>query len=251
MVKQALKQIGLTDGEIKVYLALLELGFSTTGKITKKSNISGSKVYEVLERLIQKGMVSFVIKNNIKYFEVTSPKRIIDYLEEKESHIIAEKNSIEKIIPELILKTKSAQKSEVKVFTSWEGLKTVNEDIINSLNRGEEWLSMGLTEQPEPWEIYFNKRQEARAKKGILHKHLINKKYKSLCEQRKRLPYTKVRFLSEEFEMPMSTEIYKNKVVIMVLLENAPMAMMIENKAVAKSFKIYFNHLWKNSKINN
>ncbi len=48
----ALSKIGLTEGETTVYLALLELGSSTTWNITKKSGISGSKVYEVLDRLI-------------------------------------------------------------------------------------------------------------------------------------------------------------------------------------------------------
>lgn len=248
MIKSALKQIGLTDGEIKVYLALLELGSSATGKITKKSNVSGSKVYEVLERLIQKGLASFVNKNGIKYFEATSPERILDYLEEKENRLTEDRNTIQKIIPELILKTKNTQKSEVRVFTGWEGLKTANEDIINSLKKGEEWLSMGLTEQPESWEIYFNKKQEKRAKKGIMQRHLLNKKYSSLYKQRKKLSHTKFKFLPEELEMPTSTEIYKNKVIIMILVQSSPMAIMIENKSVANSFKIYFNHLWKNSK---
>src|SRR3989344_5083640 len=206
MISQVLKSIGLTDGEIRVYLSLLELGSSTTWNITKKSKISGSKAYEVLERLSQKGLISQITKNNVKYFEASSPEKIINYLEEKENQIESEKTEIRKKIPELILKQKNAEKSEVKVFTGFEGIKTVNEDIISTLNKGEEWLSMGLTKQPEHWEIYFNKKQEIRAKKGIIHKHLLNKKYKSLYERRKKLPHTQFRFLPEDFEMPTRTE---------------------------------------------
>ena len=44
MIEEILHQIGLTEGEIKVYLSLLELGSTSTGKIIKKSHISGSKV---------------------------------------------------------------------------------------------------------------------------------------------------------------------------------------------------------------
>lgn len=248
MIKQALHQIGLTDGEIKVYAALLELGSSSTGKITKKSGISGSKVYEVLDRLIKKGLASSVTKNNVKYFEATRPERILDYLEEKQEQIKDEKITIQKIIPELILKQKISVKSEVKVFTGWEGLKTANEDIIQTLKKGEEWLSMGLTEQPKSWEIYFNKRQKIRVKKGIKHKHLLNIKYKSLYKQRKKLPNTKFKFLSKEFEMPTSTEIYKNKVIIMIISKQDPMAIMIESKAIADSFRKYFHILWKSAK---
>jgi len=248
MIEQTLKLIGLTEGETRIYLSLLELGTSTTWNITKKSKISGSKVYEVLERLIEKGLVSFIIKNNVKYFEASSPDKIISYLEEKERKIELEKIEIQKIIPELILKQKSAKKSEAKIFTGFEGLKTANEDIINSLKREEEWLSMGLSAQPESWEIYFNKKQIERAKKGIIQKHLINEKYKSLYHKRKNLPHTEFRFLSKELEMPTSTEIYANKVLIFILIPENPMAIMIENKEVAESFRKYFYILWKLAK---
>jgi len=248
MINQALRAIRLTDGEIKIYLALLELGSSSTGNIIQKSSISGSKVYEVLDRLIEKGLVSSVTKNGVKYFESSSPNKILDYLNEKEKEIEFEKINIQKIIPELLLKQNSHVKSEVKVYTGLEGLKTANEDIINTLKKGEEWLSMGLTEQPESWEIYFNKKQVKRSKKGILHRHLVNEKYKSLYQARKKLPYTKFRFLPKEFEMPTSTEIYGDKIIIMILIKENPMAIMIESKPVADSFKKYFEHLWKTAK---
>ena len=129
MIEQALKQIGLTEGEIKVYLALLELGSCSTGKITKKSEISGSKVYEVLERLEKKGLVSSVKTNNVKYFEATDPQRIVDYLDEKKKDIENEKEEIEKIIPQLILKQSNSIKSEVNVFTGFKGAKNVFEKV--------------------------------------------------------------------------------------------------------------------------
>ncbi len=248
MIETALKEIGLTEGEIRVYLGLLETGSTTTGKIIKKSTISGSKVYEVLDRLIAKGLVSSVTKNGVRYFEASSPERILDYVDEKKEQIEEERITIQKIMPELLLKQKHAEKSEVKVFTGFEGLKTANEDIIKTLKKGEEWLSMGLTEQPRHWEIYFNKRQKIRAEKGIVHKHLLNEKYKSLYQQRKKLQHTEFRFFQKQFEMPTSIEIYDEKIVIMILLQDNPMAIMIESKAVSDSFRKYFYALWKTAK---
>jgi len=245
---EALRKIGLTEGEIKIYLALLETGSSSVGQVIKKSGISGSKTYEVLDRLAGKGLVSSIIRNNVRYFEAASPERIIDYLEEKREEIDGEKKEIAKIVPDLILRQKHARKSEAKIYTGWEGLKTANEDIIQILGKGEEWLSMGLTEQPEAWEIYFTKRQKIRAEKGIIHRHLLNEKYKSLYKKRKNLPHTFFRFLSKDFEMPTSTEIYANKVIIFIITRENPMAIMIESKEVADSFRKYFEHLWEISK---
>lgn len=250
MIKQALQRIGFTNGEIRTYIALLELGSTSTGPLIKKSRISGSKIYEVLDRLQEKGLASSVIKNNVKHFEATAPDKILDYLDEKGKELEKEKTAIRKIIPELTTKQKSGQKSETKVYTGFEGLKTVNEDIIRTLRKGEEWLSMGLTEQPRAWEIHFTHRQKERARKGIKHKHLLNEKYKSLYKKRKKLPHTEYRFLPKEFEMPTSTEIYNNKVAIMILTKENPMAIQIESKEAAASFRKYFYALWKSSTHN-
>ena len=248
MINQALKSIGLTEGEIKVYLALLELGNSTTWNITKKSKISGSKVYEVLDRLANKGLVAHTVKNNVKYFEATPPERIIDYLEEKQKLIESEKNEIQKIIPELILKQANSSKSEVKVYTGFEGAKTVYEDAIQNLKKGDEILGWGLTEQPESWEKYFNEKEKIRDKKGVIHKTIINEKYKSLINVRKKLSNTQIRFFPKEMEMPTAVEIWKNKVAIFIITKENPLTILIESEAASESFKKYFHLMWNQAK---
>ncbi len=248
MIDEALRNIGLTQGERKVYLALLDLGSTTTGDITKKSRVSGSKVYEVLDRLREKGFANVITKNGVKYFEAAEPYRILDYLKEKESRLAKEKLEIQKILPELMLRRKSTVKNDVKVFTGWEGLKTAEEDILESLDKGEEWLSMGLAHQPKEWEIYFTEKHVERAAKGIILKHLLNEKYRSLYHARKHMANTYFRFLPKEMEMPMSTEIYKNKVLIFILEKECPLAIIIENKFAAESFRKYFKTLWNSAK---
>ena len=56
-----LEDLGLSKREAKAYLALLELGSTTVGEIIKKTDIPSSKIYEVLDRLMKKGLVSYVI----------------------------------------------------------------------------------------------------------------------------------------------------------------------------------------------
>ena len=245
---EVLKRIGLTDGEIKVYLALLELGSSTTWKITQKSRVSGSKVYEVLNRLIEKGLASSITKNNVKYFEAASPTRSLDYLDSKNKEIEHEKNEIRKIMPELLLKQKSAKPAEVKVFVGFEGAKTAYEDAMQRLKKGDEILGWCLTEQPESWEIYFNKREKVRDGKGIIHKSIINEKYQSLYKVRKKFKNTFIRFFPKELEMPTTVEIWKNKVALFVITKENPITIVIESPAAADSFRKYFHIMWKTAK---
>ncbi|MBI2549301.1 helix-turn-helix domain-containing protein [Candidatus Woesearchaeota archaeon] len=244
-IETTLQAIGLTKGERKVYLALLTLGSTTTGPLIKSSGISGSKMYEVLDRLMKKGLVSTVLLNGVHRYEATSPERLLDYLEERVKSIQEEKLQVQRIVPALLLQSKQARSSTVKVFMGFEGLKTANEDILHSLNKGEEWLDMGLTEQPKIWEIYFNKKQHERAAKGIVYKLLLNEHYSSLYEQRKHLARTEIRFLPKSFAMPTAIQIYRNRTIIMILLQEQPLAILMESDAIAMSFRKYFSLLWR------
>ena len=86
MYKEKLEELGLTSGESKVYEALLVLGPSTVGPVVKKSNVAYSNIYEILNRLLDKGLVSFIVKQKTKYFQAEDINRIKDYLvlQEKE-----------------------------------------------------------------------------------------------------------------------------------------------------------------------
>jgi len=135
MIKEELKKIGLTEGESQVYDALIELGFSTTGKITKKVNIASSKVYEVLQRLQHKGLVSYTIKNGIKHYDATPPERLIDYLEERKEQLTQSQKQIKKIIP-LIKKRKTDEENKTLVYTGIKGPKIVLKEILEAGKKG-------------------------------------------------------------------------------------------------------------------
>jgi HTH-type transcriptional regulator, sugar sensing transcriptional regulator len=74
---------GLTQGEAKAYLAMIQIGPSRVGKIVEISSVSQSKIYNVLDRLILKGLASYNIQNNIKHFQSLEPSRLQDYLLKK------------------------------------------------------------------------------------------------------------------------------------------------------------------------
>ena len=97
-----LREIGLTEGESKVYLALIGLGQTTTGPIVKKAGVSTSKSYKILSRLEEKGLSSHVYKNKIKYFRAAPPEKILEIAKEQTLEAERRKKEIEKLIPELL-----------------------------------------------------------------------------------------------------------------------------------------------------
>ncbi len=84
---QDLMNLGLTNGEARVYLSMIQIGPSKVGKIVELSRVSYSKIYGVLDRLILKGLASYSIQNNIRYFQSLEPTRLNDYVEKKEDEL--------------------------------------------------------------------------------------------------------------------------------------------------------------------
>src|SRR3989344_6756812 len=133
-----LLKIGLTEGESKVYLALSELGSSTVGPIVNKSQVAYSNIYDILNRLIDKGIVSFIIKDKTKYFQAASPSNLILYLDKKQEEIIKEKEALRKIIPDLEKLQEMKTRQEAEIFLGKKGLRTAYEKLSKEVIKGDE-----------------------------------------------------------------------------------------------------------------
>lgn len=133
-----LEEIGLTKTEIKIYLSLLKLGQSTTTGIIREAGIHASKVYICLDRLIEKGLVSYVIKSNKKHFIASNPESLRNLLKEKEEKIEDQWGRIENLIPDLNAIKRAGENSiHSETYEGLGGAKTVYEKILQTLNPGQ------------------------------------------------------------------------------------------------------------------
>ena len=173
METSILNRMGLAVSEIKVYFALLELETSTVGPIIKKSKVPDSKIYSILEKLKQKGLVSFVIKNNVKHFQASDPKNLVRLLDEKEKEIEDQKKELEeKIIPQIEKRRKLTEdKQEAVVYESLDGIRTALNFLLDSLKKGEEYQVFLLREELKEKSImrFFRQHHKNRIKRGILY----------------------------------------------------------------------------------
>ena len=78
-----LSTLGLTETESLVYTALLNEGLSPASKIIRRLQLHRATVYDVLERLAEKGVVSSIIKDGKRYYEASHPEKFIDLIEEE------------------------------------------------------------------------------------------------------------------------------------------------------------------------
>lgn len=245
MKADLLEEIGLTKSEVKVYLALLDLGSSTTGKIVDKSKASSSKIYEILDKLIQKGLVSFIIKSGVKHFEAASPERILDYMKEKEDKIHQQSKDLKELIPELELKQKlSRYKSEATIFKGVEGAKTAFDDILKTMKKGDTYHVLGAMGKDTPFFGFIKQYHIRRSKKGIKLQILYGAEGKAWSEEIKHLPHTEIKFAPSQFFSTASILMYANKTLITVGQTKDITLFRIESKEVTESFRTQFKLLW-------
>lgn len=125
MIEEVLEEIGLTVYETKVYIALLDLGESTTGAILNKAELKTGKIYEILTSLENKGLVSKITINGVKKFSPADPRRVYDLLEKHKKELEEQEKNFKNIVPKLLDKIKSKKKPiNIEIFTGINGLKT-------------------------------------------------------------------------------------------------------------------------------
>ncbi len=237
------RNIGLTDSETKVYLALLDLGSTTKGPIVDKSGVASSKIYELLEKLIQKGLVSYVIKSGVKYFESAPPSRILDYMQEKEAKLKQQKGQIEKLLPELELKRSMAGiGSETIVYKGMKGAETSFDDILKTLNKGEEYYVLGISKFTPHFERFVVNFHKKRAKQGIKCKIIVNELAEEIGNKLAPISLTKIKYLQKELFTPVVFIIYKDKTLISIGLDE--LFIQIKSKNLSEGLKAYADYMW-------
>jgi len=238
MNKGILKEIGLTDKEAEVYLTLLDLGSTIASKIHEKTGIQRRNIYDLLNKLIGKGLVSYITEGKKKYFQPKNPDRIFDYIDEQKERLEEKKKAID--IKELQDKFSSIKNmQEAEILRGIQGIKTILNDCLNV----KEVLFISSTgyvgeRLPYFWPHY----DKQRIKKKIVWKLLLNydAKNKPIVTSK----FREYKILPKELSSPNVIYIYGDKVAN-VLWSEPPVSFVIRDKTIAESYKRYFEFLWK------
>jgi sugar-specific transcriptional regulator TrmB len=232
-IRERLEEVGLSNNEVKVYLFLVDHGSSKAGKTAKGTGIQRSSAYAAINSLTHKGLVSYVTVGKTKFFQATSPERLIEFIKEKEE-------LIKDIVPELRERYKLNRKEgQVRLFKGTAGVKSVFKDIIRSKHDNLCWGSDGD----------FGKRMPAFCKQYVRDQNLNDIKTKVLTRIRHH-SYSKgttYRYVDNARNSNVAVNIYGDKINIIIWTDE-PEAIIIENKEAANVFRDYFDFMWKNSR---
>ena len=241
---EKLKQIGLNDKESKVYLALLELGNSLVSEIAEKTKINRSLLYTILDNLIDKGIVTYMLKNNVRHYRAAEPSKILSMLREKEK-------IFQSILPDLLaLHKPKIKKPVVEILEGKEGIKTILNDL---LKRKKEWYAFNIPGKGPailgPGVHAFEKdRQKAKIVLNVIC--VRTKQGLKRGKEFSRMKQTHVKYMPKTYESPASNWIYGDRIVIIFWYKEFPFAIRIIDKNLAESYKNHFKALWAAAKSN-
>lgn len=232
-----LEDIGLTNAEIKVYLTVLELGLTKVGPVIEKSGLQSSVVHNSIHKLIEKGLINYIKKGKIKYYNATDPRHLIKFIDEK-------RENFEKILPELLAKQKIAkEKNEAEVYTGFKGIMALLLEMIKETAKGDEFLFFSGDIEPMNKEIqdFYKRYDPKRKEKGLNVKGIVPEKLAPLFEDRIKNKLMQVKFTNNI--LPPNMGICKNKVALLSWGDK-PIGYLIESKQMAERYKEFFNALW-------
>ncbi|MFA5992082.1 MAG: helix-turn-helix domain-containing protein [Candidatus Pacearchaeota archaeon] len=236
-VKSVLKEFGLTENEAETYLILLRLGSASASDILAKTGIHRINLYDILERLQEKGLVSYVIMGKRKHYEATDPKKILEIEEER-------KNKIKGIISELESQRQlSKSPQEATIYKDKQGIKNVISEVTKS--KTEVYLFASGWGFKENFPDYYDTWYSHLKLNKIKVKHLISSKFRGRKQTSE--SFFENRYLPSEFVFPSTTVIFEDK-VLLLMWSKQPIAILIRGEEISDSYKKFFEILWNASK---
>lgn len=242
---EKLQKLGLTQKEAVIYIAALELGIaSPTSTIAKKANILRTTAYNILNSLVQKGVVVSYDKKGAQYYEALPPTKLVAFLKEESQRLAQMADDADKLIPELSTHYRAlTDRPRVYFYEGNEGLIRVYEETLTSHEEILAYASDQANQDAIPW--YFPQYYKRRAAKKIpiraifpdtpkdRERHALDSK-----ELRKSriVPTSKLDFSPE-------INFFDDKIMIADWKEK--LGIIIESKEIVKVFKQTFELAWE------
>ena len=244
---EILEELGFSDKESAVYLALLAVDSATVAEIAKKAEIQRTTSYEILDGLLQRGLVSKYKKHKKIYFSAGDPRRLISYLErEKEESIKKieiQKSKVTEVMGEFLsLLEPRSTKPKVEFYEGEKGMREAYEDTLNA--DGEILAYANVETMHEGLPNFFPEYYARRVEAGVKIKAVMPANAVSLDRAKKDREELRESVILSDEQQTFSPEvnIYNNKMMIASWKEK--MAVIIESKELADLQRVIYKIVW-------
>ena len=246
MIVEKLRQFGLDEKQISIYLALISLGPSSVRVISDKSGVNRGTAYDILRSLTDAGLVSYYKKVNRdskkQYFVAEPPEKIVSAIEKKILDFKALKESVKGSLPELeALYEKSGAKPQVKYYEGGGGVRLILQDVISVMSSQPSKLYYVYSSADIREYLYkaypdFNRdRIKARIQNRVI----------ALGGGGELVGLDERKWMSREHGAPTYILIYAGRVAMISAASNSePVGVIIDDRALYETQKMIFEFNW-------
>lgn len=234
-----LTEMGLSELEAKVYLALLPMEYGNIRAVAVASGVKRTSVYSVVESLCQKGLVSVREIGLKTFYMAEAPSHLKQILDRRVETLL-------QVLPDLDnLYVNKQASSVVKYYEGVEALQQVYDTLLGELQHNQDYLVFG---DPDRWDgnaqAYFKKFIKSRLKTKLRARLLLvngdtareYQKYQANFDE-------EVRLLPEKYGLNVNTVIAGNKMIIH-RLTGPVVTIVIEDPSVIAMQKNMFEIIW-------
>jgi len=239
-ISAALEAIGFHKNESLIYMDLVKSGGSSAHDVARRTKIHRPNVYDTLDKLIKKGIVTQSLVDNKKIFYPIKPKNLLIYLKQKQY-------DLEKVIPNIeeIYNTPT----EKRKVTMSEGIRSFRVILNNLLETGNDIYVYGIPKEvPDLIGGFLVDFHNRRIQKEVIMKHIYNKDAEKRVRYLNSMDFTEARYLPSPYDTTTSTLICGD-IVLLIFWEDPIFTITIENRAIAESYKRYFDLIWDEAKV--
>jgi sugar-specific transcriptional regulator TrmB len=244
-----LKDLGFTEYEAKIYLALVYLKKADTKTISKETGIQQTKAYQVAKKLVDKGVVKIIAGHPIMFGVVDPSIAFSKSLEELEK----KKENAKKIIAELQETFQKVQKLGEEEIATYMNFEVLKEELkkLDKLAKKEICIYSRFERFEE--DLIESLEKAVKRKVNVKVVGAVRDQTNELNAYAFKKVGCMVKILTPEDYATVSFSIIdEEKGHLLIRSESNPnnyIDIMIKNKKLAKMFKNLFNYYWEKGKL--
>lgn len=251
-ILEELKIFGLQENEVKVYLALLEVGRSTVSQISKVAKLNRTTGYDVLERLCIYGIVSRTPVAKKKMYTPEPPSRLRQFLEAKKNRMEKHLKELEDVLPDLQSLYKTDLKPMIKFGEGKDEMENIYKHVLTA--KSTVYSILNLKGYAEVFDELGTYQEQERYRRKIKEKVLAiksdtatkwyNKTYKG---KKLKQTVTEYRWIEKDpKKFPVGEiNVFDDIVIVMLSKPGENVAFEIKSQSFADFLKIVFEMAWE------
>ena len=246
IIKLNLKNLGLTNNEINIYLFLFSVWKSPASNIANRTNIKRVTAYAALDTLEDKWLITKIKINNIQLFSCLDPEKLTDIFSKRINQERVKLAVAEKIIPFLQeIRWKNVSKPKVSFFEWTDWILSIFQESLQSKSEIKAFIT---TKNISPKLLTYLNTTYARLRKKhwIFSKVIATKKSFTIEYQKKDKDELRETKLIPENILEIDTEIdiFDDKVAFLWVKEEDEIWVLIQNESIANTMRKIFDTIW-------